>query len=192
MPSVYEQNAVYLQSGNPLTEDAPSLAQPGTLGARFTMQYPSSRVSPQTAANTPRTRRFQIVRVDPAAAAAPKAGQPVYWSDRANYVVTTAGGTVLNQLAGVINNAATRGNYTCIQVGGPCLVRASDANVTAAVAGADMLVGGATDLGVLVAAGTAPGTVALGTIASPKLTDVTGGTGNQKVLVDLDVPSENF
>jgi hypothetical protein len=192
MPSVYEQNAVFIQSGDPLTENAPTLAQPGTLGARFTMQYPTSRVSPQTAANMPRTRRFQIVQVDSAAAAAVKAGQPVYWSDRANYKVTTAGGTLLNQIAGVLNSVVTRGNYGCIQIGGPCLVRASDANVTAAVAGADVFVGGATDLAVLVASGTAPGTVALGTTANPKVTDVTGGTGNQKILVDLDVPSENF
>jgi hypothetical protein len=189
MPSVYEQNAVYLQSGDPLTEDAATLMEPGTLGARFTLQYPTSRATPAT---PPRTRRFQLVRVDPAAAAAPKSGQPVYWSDRSKYLVTTAGGTLLNQLAGVINNAATRGNYTCIQLGGPCLVRASDANVTAAVAGADMLVGGATDLAVLVAAGTAPSTAALGTISSPKVTDVTGGTGNQKVLCDLDISAENF
>jgi hypothetical protein len=189
MPSVYEQNAIYLQSGDPNTEDAATLMQPGTLGARFTVQYPQSRATPAT---PPRTRRYQLVRVDPAAAAAPKAGQPVYWSNRSQYLVTTAGGTTLNQIAGVINNAATRGNYTCIQLGGPCMVRASDANVAAAVAGADILVGGATDLGVLVAAGTAPGTVALGTIATPKVTDTTGGTGNHKILLDLDVPAENF
>jgi hypothetical protein len=192
MPSVYEQNAVYLQSGDPTREDAASLHAPGTLGVRFTMQYPTSRATPATAATAPRTRRYQYVQVDSAAAAAPKAGQPVYWSDRSAYKVTTAGGTTLNQIAGVINNAATRGNYTCIQLGGPCYVRASDANVAAAVAGADILVGGATDLGVLVAAGTAPGTVALGTIASPKATDTTGGTGNHRILVDLDVPAENF
>lgn len=189
MPSVYEQNAVYIQSGDPLTENAATLAQPGTLGARFTMQYPTSRATPAT---PPRTRRFQLVQVDSAAATAPKAGQPVYWVDRSTYKVTTAGGTLLNQLAGVINNAATRGNYTCIQLGGPCYVRASDANVAAAVAGADVIVGGATDLGVLVAAGTAPGTVTLGVVATPKTTDTTGGTGNHKILVDLDVPSENF
>jgi hypothetical protein len=189
MPSVYEQNAVYIQSGDPLAENAATLMEPGTLGARFTQQYPQSRATPAT---PPRTRRFQIVQVDAAAAAAPKAGQPVYWSDRGTYKVTTAGGALLNQLAGVINNVATRGNYTCIQLGGPCLVRASDANVTAAVAGADMLVGGATDLAVLVAAGTAPSTAALGTISSPKVTDVTGGTGNQKVLCDLDISTENF
>lgn len=190
MPSVYEQNAVYLQSGDPTREDAATLAQPGQLGARFTMQYPVSRATPNT--TPPRTRRYQLVQLDAAAAAAPKAGQPVYWSDRGNYKVTTAGGTVLNQLAGVINNVATRGNYTCIQLGGPCMVRASDANVAAAVAGADMLVGGATDLGVLVAAGTAPGTVALGLISSPKVTDTTGGTGNHRIQVDLDVSAENF
>jgi len=182
MPSVFESNAIHLQSGNPNMEDTPTLHAPGTLGQRFSMQHPTSRAS---GAPVPRTKRYQIVRVDPAAAAAPLAGQPAYWSDRANYVVTTAGGTTLNQVAGVFNNAPTRGNYTCIQFGGPCLVRASDANVAAAVAGADVVVGGATNLAVLVAAGTAPGTVALGTVSAPKVTDVTGGTGNHKIQVDL-------
>jgi hypothetical protein len=189
MPSVYEQNAVYIASGDPLNEDAATLMEPGTLGARFTMQYPTSRATPST---PPRTRRFQIVRVDPAAAVAPKSGQPVYWSDKSKYMVTTAGGTLLNQVAGVVNNIPTRGNYTCIQIGGPCLVRASDANVTAAVAGADTILGGATDLGVLLASGTAPTTAPLGVVSSPKVTDVTGGTGNQKVQVDLDIQTENF
>jgi hypothetical protein len=148
------------------------------------MQHPTGRGTPAT---PPRTKRFQLVRILPAAAA-PKVGGPAYWSDRSNYVVTTVGGTALNQVAGVFNNAATPGNYTCIQFGGPCYVRASDANVTAAVAGTDVIVGGASDLGVLVAGGTAPGTVALGTVAQPKATDVTGGTGNQRVLVDLLLP----
>jgi hypothetical protein len=182
MPQLFEQNAVYLQSGNPYSEDTPTLHAPGTLGARFSMLHPTSRAS---GAPAPRQKRFQLVRVDPAAAAAPIAGGPAYWLDRANYVVTTAGGALLNQVAGVFNNAITRGNYGCIQFGGPCMVRASDANVTAAVAGADILVGGAANLAVLVAAGTAPGTVALGTISTPKVTDVTLGTGNQKIQVDL-------
>ena len=193
MPSVIEQNAVYLQSGNPLTEDAATLMQPGTLGARFTMQYPTARTTPNTAANAPRTRRFQLVQVDAAAAAAPKAGQPVYWSDKGAYKVTTAGGTALHMLAGVINNAATRGNYTCIQIGGPCLVRASDANVTAAVAGTDSLLAGATDLGVLLAAGAAVTNIpSLGVVSSPKVTDTTGGTGNHKIQVDLDIAVDNY
>ena len=184
MPSVLEQNAVYLVTGDPTREDNATLMHPGLLGQRFTMLHPTSRAS---GAPAPRAKRFQIVQVDAAAGAAPKAGQPVYWSDRSAYKVTTAGGTTLNQLAGVINNVATRGNYTCIQLGGPCLVRASDANVTAAVAGADTLVGGATDLGVLVAAGTAPGTVPLGVVSTPKVTDVTGGTGNHRIQVDLSI-----
>ena len=188
MPPVFEQNAVHLQSGSPYTEDAAALHAPGTLGARFTINYPSTRVTPTTAANLPRPRRFQLVQVDAAAGAAPKAGQPVYWSDRAAYKVTTAGGTALNQVAGVIPNAATRGNYACIQIGGPAYVRASDANVAAAVAGTDAVIGGATDLAVLVAGGTAPGYTRIGTIASPKATDTTGGTGNHKILVDLDLP----
>ena len=184
MPSVQEQNAIYLQSGDPTKEDTPTLMQPGTLGARFSMQHPTSRAA---GAPVSRTKRFQIVRVDPAAAAAPKVGGPAYWSDRSAYLVTTAGGTQLNQVAGVFNNLATRGNYTCIQIGGPGMVRASDANVAAAVAGADVITGGAADLGVLVASGTAPGTVPLGIVTNPKVTDTTGGTGNHRIQVDLDV-----
>jgi hypothetical protein len=185
MPSLFEQNAVHLQSGDPTKEDVASLHATGTLGARFTMQHPTGRGNP---AATPRAKRFQLVRVDPAAAAAPLVGGPAYWSDRANYVVTTAGGTALNQVAGVFNNAPTRGNYTCIQFGGPCYVRASDANVAAAVAGVDVITGGAANLGVLVAGGTAPGTQPLGTVAAPKATDTTGGTGNHRILVDLNLP----
>src|SRR5262245_34001227 len=137
MPSTLEQNAVYIQSGDPNTENAAALMEPGQLGARFSIMYPTSRATPNSPANAPRARGYQIVQVDAAAAAAPKAGQPVYWTDRVNYKVTTAGGTALNALAGIINNAATRGNFVCIQQKGPCLVRASDANVTAAVAGTD-------------------------------------------------------
>lgn len=184
MPSVLEQNAVYLASGDPYTEDNPTLMEPGTLGARFSMMHPTSRAS---GAPAPRAKGFQIVRVDPAAAAAPKAWQPVYWSDRSNYLVTTAGGTALNALAGIIPYAATRGNYTCIQQKGPCFVRASDANVGAAVAGTDQLVGGATDLGVLVAGGTAAATMPIGVISAPLVTDVTPPSGNRKVMVDLNI-----
>lgn len=185
MPNnIFEMNAVHLQSG-PLTEDATALHAPGTLGARFTLQNPTNRAS---STNVPRAKRFQLVLVDSAAAAAPKAFQPAYWSDRSLYKVTTAGGTALNQVCGVFNNAPTRGNYTCIQIGGPCQVRASDAHVAAAVAGTDTVLGGATDLGVLLAGGTAPTTQPLGVIASPKTTVTTGGTGNHTVLVDLDLP----
>ena len=187
MPSIFEMNAVYLQSGDPTKEDTPTLMEPGTLGARFTMQHPTGRGTPSV---PPRTKRFQVVRIDPATAAAPKSGQPVYWTDRANYLVGTAGGTTLNQIAGVCGSVApTKGNYTCIQFGGPCPVRASDANVAAAAVG-DMIIPGATDLGVLLASGgTFTALIPIGTVAGPtKVTDVTGGTGNQKVLVDLNVP----
>jgi hypothetical protein len=185
MPSVFEQNAVYLQSGDPTKEATPVNNYPGQLGARFSIQHPTGRATP---AVPPRTKRFQYVRVDPAAAAVPKTGSPAYWADRANYLVTGVGGTALNQVAGVFGSVApNKGDYCCIQQGGPCPVRASDANVTAFVAG-DSVLGGATDLGVLLAMGTAPTTQPLGTVASPKVTDVTGGTGNQKILVDLNLP----
>jgi len=189
MPSVFETNAVYLQSGDPTTENNTKLMEPGQLGVRFSMQYPTGRGAPPL--GTPRTLRLQVVQVDPAAPAATKAGQPVYWTDKSTYKVTTAGGTNLNALAGVcLAVGVLAGNYTVIVIGGPASVRASDANVTAAVAG-DMLVGGATDLAVLVAQGTAPSTVALGVISTPKTTDTSGGTGNQRILCDVNVVTSN-
>jgi hypothetical protein len=184
MSSIFEQNAVHLQSGNPNSENAAALHAPGTLGARFTVQHPVSRAS---SATPPRAKRYQIVQLDSTAAAS-LAGSPAYWTDRANYKVTGVGSTFLNQVAGVFNNAVTPGYYTCIQIGCAASVRASDANVAAAVAGTDAVVGGATNLAVLVAGGTAPGYIPIGSIASPKTTDTTGGTGNHRILVDLLLP----
>lgn len=185
MPSVLEQNAVYLASGDPTTEATPTLAYPGQLGARFTMMHPTSRAS---GAPVPRAKGFQYVRIDPATSAAPKTGQPVYWTDRSQYLVGTAGGTTLNQCAGVLGSVApNKGDYCCVQQRGPCPTRASDANVTAAAVG-DMIIPGASDLGVLLASGgTFTALVPLGVVSGPKVTDVTGGTGNQKVLVDLNI-----
>jgi hypothetical protein len=179
MPSTFEQNAIYLQSGDPTKEDTPTLVAPGTLGARFTMQHPTGRNTP---AVPPRTKRFQLVKTDPAMAAATVIGGPAYWLDKSQYIVTTSP-AALNQIAGVFNNVTVKGNYTCIQVGGPCPVTLSGANVTAAASG-DMIIGGAAGLGVLVASGTALTNIPLGRVAFPLVKDVP----NARVVIDLDLP----
>jgi hypothetical protein len=180
MPSTFEQNAVYLQSGDPTKEDSPTLMAPGTLGARFTIQHPTGRNTP---AVPPRTKRFQLVRSDPAMATNVALGSPAYWLDKSQYLVTT-NPAALNQLAGVFSNpTATKGNYTCIQVGGPAPVKLSGANVTAAASG-DNVIGGAVGLGVLVASGTALTNQSLGRVAVPLVKDVPNAT----VVIDLDLP----
>lgn len=180
MPSIFEQNAVYLQSGDPTTEAAVSLMEPGTLGARFTLQHPQTRSSPGVA---PRTKRFQLVRLDPSVSTPVALGSPAYWLDKSNYLVTTSP-AALNQLAGVFSNPTTpAGTYCCIQVGGPCPVKLSGANVTAAASG-DNVIGGTVGLGVLVASGTALTNQSLGRVSFPLVKDVP----NALVTLDLDLP----
>src|SRR5262245_28975532 len=171
MPSVNEMNAVYLASGDPEAENVPSLMEPGTLGARFTVTNRGFNIT------TPRTRRYQIVRVDPAASADPTAGGPAYWVDRSKYLVTPVGAAGnLNQVAGVFNNVVTRGNYGCVQQGGPGYVTAS------APAVGDSLIGAAGAAAGKVAANTAPTNVPIGVVAN-----ATGVSG--RFLTDLNVES---
>jgi hypothetical protein len=180
MPSIFEQNAVYLQSGDPTTEDAATLMEPGLLGARFTMQHPTGRGTPGV---PPRTKRFQYVRSDPGMATNVALGSPAYWQDKSQYLVTTSP-AALNQVAGVFSNATgSKGTYQCIQVGGPCPIKLSGANVTAAASG-DMVIGGAVGLGVLVASGTALTNIPFGRVSFPLVKDVP----NALVTVDLDLP----
>src|SRR5262249_51518191 len=133
---IFEQNAVYLQSGNPETEDVATLLYPGQLGARFTVANP---------ARGGRAKRYQYVKTDPAMATAPIAGGLAYWQDRANYVVTTAVGA-LNNLCGRFPNAITKGNYGCIQIGGPGVTKII-AGDTATVAAGDSIIGSAVNAG---------------------------------------------
>jgi hypothetical protein len=173
MPSVTEQNAVYLQSGNPDAEDAATLHAPGTLGARFTMQHPTSRAA---GAPVARTKRYQVVRVDPALAAVVVPGSPAYWLDRATYTVTNVPN--LNQLAGIFNNAPAKGNYTCVQQGGPGYPK-----FAAAPAINLFVIGGAINLAATVASPPAA-SVTLGIVPGVQTPMVGDATRH---LVDLNV-----
>lgn len=180
MANTFEQNAVYLQSGDPTKEDTPTLLYPGQLGARFTVQHPTGRSAPPVVG---RAKRFQLVKTDPSMATNVALGSPAYWLDKSQYLVTT-NPSAINQLAGVFSNATlTKGNYGCIQVGGPCPVKLSGADVTASVSG-DNVIGSTVGLGARVAAGTALTNLSLGRVANPVVKDVP----NALVTVDLDLP----
>lgn len=180
MPNAWEQNAVYLQSGNPEGEDTPTLQEPGLLGARFTVMNPARG----STSNPSRSKRYQLVKTDSTMTVAPYNGAVAYWSDRTNYVVTTAR-TVLNNVAGVFRNSITKGNYGCVQVTGSGYVKMVDGDVGAMVAGDIAIGSSATDgKAARVASGTAPTNVPLGRASSP----ITKLAADALVLCDLDVP----
>jgi hypothetical protein len=179
MPSGWEQNAVYLQSGNPETEATPTLLEPGLLGARFTIQNPA-RSSPGVPA---RAKRYQLVRTDSTMTTAPYPGALAYWADKTQYLVTTVN-TNLNLLAGVFRFNVPPGYFGCVQCTGPSYVKLVDGDMAAAAPG-DNVVGSATPgKGTRVASGTPLNNVSLGRISTP----LTKLASDAQVQVDLDVP----
>jgi len=181
MPNRFEQPAVYLQSGNPEGENTPTLHAPGLLGSRFTVVQPTGRGTPQTPG---RAKRYQIVKTDSTMTVGPYPGATAYWVDKQNYMVTTVN-TNLNAIAGIFNNLVDKGNYTCIQFGGPGFVKLVDADAVAAAVGDNVIGSAATaGKGARIAAGTAPTNVSLGRVSTPlnKL------ASEARVQVDLDVP----
>jgi hypothetical protein len=184
-PNRWEQPAVYLQSGDPETENTPTLHAPGLLGARFTVVQPSrSAAGPEAG----RSKRSQLIRTDSSMAVAPYKGATAYWSDKTQYMVTTTSPTTAqgrNRIAGAFQNAITPGNYGCVQVEGPATVKlvdgVSQANV---VVGAYIVPSSTNAKADVVAASTAPTQTPLGTVSSP----LTYNAAAQEVVVDLDVP----
>ena len=70
MPNRFEQPAFYLQSGDPETENAPTLAYPGQLGVRFTVIQPSRSTA---GVESGRSKRYQLIRSDSTMTVAPAA-----------------------------------------------------------------------------------------------------------------------
>lgn len=119
----------YLQSGDPESENAPTLYYPGLLGALFTVIQPS-RSAPGIEAG--RSKTYQYIKTDSTMSVAPFRGAVAWWSDQAVYMVTTSP-TALGRgrVAGVFQNAITPGYYGCIQTKGPALVKFIDAPTAA-------------------------------------------------------------
>lgn len=182
MPNRFEQPPVYLQSGDPENEDTATMHAPGQLGARFTVVQPS-RTAPGVEHG--RSKRYQRVRLAASPPVAPTAGMVAWWSDEANYEVTTDA-TVRNRVAGVFQNAPTTTQaYTCIQIGGPAIVKLLDADMATVAVGESIIPSATNGRATRVAVGTAPTHTLLGIVASP-LTTVAPTVST--VVVKLNLP----
>lgn len=125
MPNRWEQPAVFLQSGDPSTENVPSLLYPGQLGVRFTVIQPTRAVP---AAEAGRAKTWQLIRTDSTMTVAPFKGAVAWWSDKTQYLVTTTVTTLgRGRIAGIFQGNVTPGNFGCVQIYGPGMVKFVDA-----------------------------------------------------------------
>jgi hypothetical protein len=185
MPNRFDNPPHYLESGDPERESSATLQYPGQLGMRFTVIQPT-----RTAAGVEegRSKTYQRVKTDSTMTVAPFKGAVAWWSDQAQYLVTTTV-TALGRgrVAGVFQNlpayGITSGHYTCIQVGGPGIVKFVDAPVAApTVAGLFVIPSATNGKADCLAAGSAATYPILGRSAGTY--DVLNAEG----VVDLDVP----
>lgn len=186
MPSRWEMPPVYLQSGDPETESTSTLHAPGLLGSRFTVIMPQRQQPGVETATAGRSKRYQLIKTASDASVAPYKGAVAYWTDRANYVVTTdPTASSLNDLAGVFCRTWEHaGDYMCVQVTGPKIVKTIDAPTGAVTAGAAVIGSATVSKADVLAVGVAPTYAVLGRAAAPLTYDL----ASRELLVDLDVP----
>ncbi len=181
MPNNTRQQGVWIQTGNPETVDEVSPYAPGQLGSRVTVVQPGPRGgTPGAEENRPKT--YQYIRTDSSMTVAPFKGAVAWWSDSANYLVTTSS-TNRGRPAGVFANAITLGNYGFIQTKGPGTVKFIDAATAVPTAAGLIVIPSGTDgKADCLAAGTAATYPALGISVSA----MDGGLS--EAVVELDVP----
>jgi len=172
---------MYIRSGNPETENEPTLLYPGMLGSRWTGTQPHRTAA---GAEEGRDKTYQLIRTDSTAAVAPYKGAVAWWADKTQWLVTTDPTTLgRGRIAGVFQNAISPGNYGFVQTQGPATVKFVDAPTAAPTAAGLLVIPSATaGKADCLAAGTAATYPALGTSASA----LDGGTS--EAIVDLDVP----
>src|SRR5512134_1630318 len=141
MPSRWEMPPVYLQSGAPETESTPVLHAPGLLGARFTIIQSQRQAPGVETAGAGRSKRYQLIKTDSTMSVSPYAGAVAWWTDRAQYLVTTsASANSRNDIAGIfLRTWEHAGDYMCVQVTGPRIVKLVDAPTGAVAAGASVI-----------------------------------------------------
>lgn len=185
MPNRWEMPPVYLQSGDPEKENTPTLYAPGLLGARFTVVQPN-RGTPGV--EDFRSKRYQIIKTDSTMAVAPFKGAVAWWSDQSQYMVTTTSPTTAqtrNRVAGVFQNAIDKGNFGCVQIGGPATTKLIDAATnTDVIAGAFIIPSATNGKADVVAAATAPTVQSIGQVSQP----LTFNVAAREVVVDLAIP----
>lgn len=179
---------LYLQSGDPNSENNASLLYPGMLGSRLTVKEPGPPGTP--GAVNFRFKTYQLVQVDSSATTAPYASAVAWWSDKTRYLVTTNPATLgRGRVAGVFVNAIGLGNYGCIQTQGPALVKFVDAPTATPTAAGLLVIPSATaGKADCLAAGSAATYPALGLSASGINPAVAGGPNDNTGIVDLDIP----
>ena len=175
------QQPVYLQSGDPETENVATLHAPGDLGKIFTVKQPS-RTAPGVEAGRPKT--YQLIKTDSTMTVSPYPGATAWWSDRAANLVTT-NATNRNQVAGVFQYAITPGYYGCIQKREPATVKVLDADVASLAIGDSIIPSATNGKATRVAVGTAPTHSLMGRVAGPV---ISVNASNATVVVDLDLP----
>lgn len=180
-PNNWGMQPVYLQSGDPESENASVLSYPGLLGARFTVKQPSR--SP-AGAEDGRSKTYQLIQTDSTMTVAPYKGAVAWWSDKTKYLVTTTVTTLgRGRIAGVFQNAISLGNYGCVQTHGPATTKIIDApTASPLVAGLFVIPSATNGKADVLAAGSAATYPPLGVTAS------TMNLGDNTCIVDLDVP----
>lgn len=160
MPTNQNQQAVFLQSGDPLTENRPADSYSGgQLGSRFTVQ--------DDGINSGTPRRFQMVQLDSAMDVAPTAGAVAWWRNSSGYVVTTDVSVAgRGNVAGVFGGALTVDYIGCIQIGGRASVQIQTSPTAVPDNTGKLVIPSATDAKAdVLAAGTAASYPPLGTSA---------------------------
>ena len=185
MPFNVRHQPVYLQSGDPETENVPVLAYPGELGDRFGWR---SQGSPGIESG--RYKVYQLVGTDSGMAVGPYDSAVAWWADKTKFQVTTDNTKLgRGRIAGVFVNAITPGNFGCIQVSGPAEVKFID-GVTVAnviVAGNFVIPSATAGKADVIAAGSSPTYPTLGVTAGI-LGGADQGGGSSTAIVDLDIP----
>lgn len=182
MPNNIRNQTVYVTTGDPETVDDAVMYAKGQLGGRVTVKQPGPPGAP--GAEEHRDKTYQYVQTDSSMSVSPFKGAVAWWKDKTKYQVTTDL-TALGRgrIAGIFQNAITKGNFGYIQTQGPAVVKFVDAPAAVPTAAGLSVIPSAT-------AGKADCIAAGGALTYPKL-GVSAGAYNAaacEAVVDLDVP----
>jgi hypothetical protein len=187
MPSNIRQQGTWTGVGDPEKYASDSLYAPGLLGSRVTVVQPTASAAGHEEG---RAKTYQLVRSDSTMSTNPFKGAVAWWSNRAQYLVTTAA-TNRNAVAGVFQNDEADypidpGQYCFVQVEGPGSVKITDAEANAA----------ATTVGLYVIPSATAGkaeTETAGTAPTYQQMGLTTGQGevlNALAVVELNIPQQ--